>query len=112
GALEEARLGRAVRFHRAVIGQQVAGEVRVDRGVYAYAVEPPLDERVRARLHRDGAETAFARFAQAPVQRDRVGRRVLRGPQGPRRTEAERAEVARGTSAARERLREHESPGG
>ena len=70
--LDEQRLGREVRLHRAVIVEMIAREVREHRRLEREPFDASLMQRVRRRLHRHGAHAAIVQRAQHALQLDRA----------------------------------------
>jgi hypothetical protein len=57
----------------------VATEVREARRPDPDAVQPPLVEAMRRRLHRGMVDAGLGDFGKRPVKRDRLGRGVNQG---------------------------------
>ena len=80
GAGEQPALRLEVVLHRPVQVEVVLREVREDEGVEADAVEPLQRRAVRRRLDGDAPVAGVEHLAEEPLQVDRLGSRVRRGP--------------------------------
>ncbi len=109
---EQARLGRAVVLHGAVVVEVITGEVGEHRGVEAHAVDARLVEGVGGHFHAHALGAQLAQPRQLALQRDRIGSGVQRGRHLRRAPVAERADVGGGAAAVRQRLRQQPRAGG
>ncbi len=103
-ALEEPELGREIGLDGRVIVEVVAAEIGEGGSREAHAVEPPLVEPVRGRLHGKVRHALAGEAVERLVQGDRIrrGQRAVVGTR--RRDHADGAEARRLVAAGREEL--------
>jgi hypothetical protein len=73
GKLEQPRLGPPVAGHVAVIVEMIAGQIGKDRRIDIHAVQTPLIEGVRGRLHADEGHGLCGPVGQRSLQRNGSG---------------------------------------